>query len=164
MKTKMNITGTIMIMLLLLFMADVSGAIKIKMGSKGQIRGTISCATSGQPIKNVSVTVYSAADSSMVAGTITNNDGSFFLCMLASGSYLLEISIPGFIKRFIPGLIVRSENPGVDLGDIQLIPVESVAKRRKKKQQMVEASLKLNKCQVKHLHLRTTTLDSDNIP
>lgn len=126
-----------MILILLLFLTDASGAMKIEFGSKGQISGYILNASSGQPLKNVSVAIYSAADSSMVAGTITNSDGSFVLCMLAPGSYILEISYPGFIKRSIPGLNVRTEYPGVDMGEIQLYPDETAAKRKMiKKQQM----------------------------
>jgi hypothetical protein len=141
MKTKIIISGINLILLFLLFLPDASGAMKIESGSKGQISGYIKNASLGQPLKNVSVTVYSAADSSMVAGTITNGDGSFVLCMLAPGSYILEISYPGFIKRSIPGLLVRKEYPGVDMGEIQLFPDETAVKRKMvKKQQMFHFS------------------------
>jgi 5-hydroxyisourate hydrolase-like protein (transthyretin family) len=138
MKTKIVFSGIIMILLLHLFLTIASGAMKIEIGSKGQISGYIRNASLGQPLKNVSVTVYSAADSLMVAGTITNGDGSFVISMLTSGSYILEISYPGFIKRSIPELIVRKEYPGVDMGEIQLFPDETAVKRKRlKKQQML---------------------------
>jgi hypothetical protein len=121
-ENKIVISGIITILLIPLFLADASGTIKIEIGSKGKISGTIINASSEQPLKNASVTVYSAADSSMVAGTITNEDGSFHISMLASGSYLLEIVHPGFMKKSFSGLTVRRESPGVDMGEIQLNP------------------------------------------
>jgi hypothetical protein len=140
MKTKIVIPGIIMI-LLYIFSADASGAITIEIGSKGKISGCIRNASSGQLMKNVSVTVLSAADSTMVAGTITNGDGSYVLCMLASGSYLLEISYPGFKKILITGITVRTESPGVDLDEIQLFPDETAVKWKMiKKQQMLAGS------------------------
>jgi hypothetical protein len=138
MKTKIVFSGIIMILLMPLFLKNALGAFNIEIGSKGKISGYIRNASSGQQMKNVFVTVYSAADSSMVAGTITNDDGSFLISMLASGSYILEISYPGFIKRSIPELLVRKEYPGVDMGEIRLFPDETPAKRKViKKQHML---------------------------
>lgn len=103
--------------------------VKIEIGSKGKISGYILNGTSGLLMKDVSVAVYAAADSSMVAGTITNGDGSFVISMLAAGTYLIEISHRGFTGKQITGIVIKTEQPEIHIGGIQLEPGGKKTKR-----------------------------------
>lgn len=100
----------------------------IKITGSGKISGTISHATSGKPLKLVSVTVYSSTDSSMVAGTITNEDGNFLISMLNIGNYYIEIGDFGFEKKLLGDIVVSKINPKVSVGEIKLRPTNEEQK------------------------------------
>lgn len=132
MKTKVGLSGFLMILLLTISGYNASGIEKIEIGGTGRISGMIKNAESGIPVKYAAVTLYSATDSSMVAGTITNNEGRFVVSMLAAGSYFIEISEPGYEKKQITGLDIKLVLPKIDAGEIHLMPdIESGKKRTK---------------------------------
>lgn len=131
MKSGIILSKILVIFLLNAFWTEASGAVKIEVGAAGRINGFIRNAASDQPLNCAAVTLYSAADSSMVAGTITNSDGSFVISMLKAGSYFLEISKPGFETKHISGLNIRPVLPGIHMGEVRLNP--GAKKRRKEK-------------------------------
>ncbi len=122
MKTKFNLLKAVLIVLLL-NTAFASAAMSINLAENGKISGTIRDAFSQKTLEYVSVTIYSATDSSMIAGTITNNDGSFYLSMLGAGNYFLEISEPGFRKIKTETVTIHKEEPKINLGVLHLEPL-----------------------------------------
>lgn len=99
----------------------------------GKITGNIRNALSDLPLVNVTVTLFAASDSSMVAGTISDNFGNFYLCMLDSGNYYLVISETGYEKREICQLNVQKENPKLDIGEIMMAQMIETRRRNKNK-------------------------------
>ena len=74
-----------MIITFIIIGTTAAKATKINVSGEGKISGNICSAKSNLPLKNVAVTLFSAIDSSMVAGTISDNSGKIYLSMLASG-------------------------------------------------------------------------------
>ncbi len=122
MKTRIRFIKIPGVLLLPFLWMNASGVMKIEVGGIGKISGCIRSTVSSQPLGYAAVTLFSAPDSSMVAGTITNSDGSFVISMLSPGIYFLEISEPGFEKEHIAGLNIQSVHPKIDVGAIHLNP------------------------------------------
>ncbi len=129
--TSINFPVTVVILLLPVLWTDASGVVKIEAGRTGRISGYIRNAASNQPLECAAVTLFSASDSSMVAGTISNSDGSFIISMLTPGNYFLEISEQGYEKKYISGLKIQPVHSAFDTGEIRLFPEADKRKRTK---------------------------------
>jgi hypothetical protein len=133
MKTRIRFSKTLVVLIFAVLWINGSGFVNIEMGGTGKISGYIRSAGSNQPLEYAAVTLFSATDSSMVAGTITNSDGSFFIYMITAGNYFLEIGESGFEKKLITGLNIRPDHPKIDIGEVQLNPdAENIKKYFKK--------------------------------
>lgn len=130
MKTKFNAQKILLILFLLFIGVNASKAMGIDVSASGKINGRIFCADSKSPIESVSITLFSATDSSMVAGTISNFNGNFSFSMLEAGEYYLEIDDSAFEKKLISELNVRDNSLKIQLDDIQLSSSRKSAKRR----------------------------------
>ncbi len=76
----------------------------------GVISGYVYDSESGVPLEYASVILYSARDSSQMAGTSTNAKGYFRLTGLRPGMYYLEVDFIGYKKRIV--------------GPVKLVPPE----------------------------------------
>lgn len=85
----------------------------------GRIAGSVTD-SAGAPLSTVTVTLRSAADSSVVTGVLTLDDGRFRLENLRPGSYLLHVARIGFRPRSSEAISITSDRPVVDLGTIRL--------------------------------------------
>ena len=65
------------------------------------VRGFVSDEKTGEAISNEKVTLL-RADSSLVAGAMTDQNGLFSIPKLEAGNYLLRLRISGYKKTFIP--------------------------------------------------------------
>lgn len=90
---------------------------------KGIITGLVSNFETNQPFAFVSVEVYSAADSALVVGTLTDHEGQFTISMLDSGKYYVEISERNFKKRNIQPVVIGESTAKINLGEISLVSV-----------------------------------------
>lgn len=134
MKTKVNYLTGFMIILFIIIGSAVAKATKINVSGEGKISGNICSAKSNLPLRDVAITLFSATDSSMIAGTISDNSGKFYFSMLGSGKYFLEFSENGFEKHKINQLKIQDDNLKINLGEIKLSPVlQSEKKHRIKK-------------------------------
>ena len=131
MKTKFNAQKILLILFLLFMGVNASKAVGINVSASGKISGRICCAQSKSPAEFVSVTLFSVVDSSMVAGTISNSNGSFSFSMLDTGEYFLEIDDANFEKVKIGKLNVQNNNFKIQLDDIELNVNERIAKRKR---------------------------------
>ena len=71
----------------------------------------------GFPIAFARISLYSLPDSSLVDGTVCNEEGAFFFNVKDSGNYELVISFTGFEKKSVPFLY---QNRSLNLGTIIL--------------------------------------------
>jgi outer membrane receptor protein involved in Fe transport len=73
----------------------------------------------GKSVPYAAVALFLAADSSLIAGTASDDEGRFTL-MTESGNYYLRLSFLSFEERTISGVNVDSEN--LNLGNITMSP------------------------------------------
>jgi len=131
MKTTIN-CFTILVILIFTGSCFVN-ATNIVVSGTGKITGNIRNATSGLPLGYVCVTLFSTSDSSIVAGTISDNYGDFYISMLDSGRYYLVISETGFENRQINQLRILSESPQISVGEVMLNPVCEIRRKHRSK-------------------------------
>ncbi|HUM46301.1 MAG TPA: TonB-dependent receptor [Chitinophagales bacterium] len=75
-----------------------------------------------QPVEFATITLFNAADSSLVKGDFTDQSGSFSIEHVENGKYLLTITDLGYEKISRPDINLDENNPSVDLGNISLAP------------------------------------------
>lgn len=86
----------------------------------GTLRGTVIEAATEEPVASATVALWSAADSSLVTGAITNADGTFAIEGIRAGQYALRVSFVGYRSQSIPNLEISSSNRTIDLDRIAL--------------------------------------------
>ncbi|HKP77010.1 MAG TPA: TonB-dependent receptor [Longimicrobiaceae bacterium] len=86
----------------------------------GEIRGTIVDAESGQPIGAASVSVFSRADSALVAGAIAGANGAFRIQGLRPGAYSLRVSMMGYRPQAGTAVTIAAATPRANAGTIRL--------------------------------------------
>ncbi|HZH71988.1 MAG TPA: TonB-dependent receptor [Mariniphaga sp.] len=77
---------------------------------------------SSNPLEFANIALYTAADSTLVSGGITNERGRFELTGLEHGEYYLEANFIGFEKSEIDNIVIDGRNRTVDLGRIAIRP------------------------------------------
>ncbi|MBI4408459.1 MAG: TonB-dependent receptor [Gemmatimonadetes bacterium] len=88
----------------------------------GAIVGSVVDAQSNTPIAAASVTVRSAADSSLVAGALAQSNGTFRIDGLQPGSYYLRLTMIGYATHTTPAVAVTQAAPRASVGVIRLEP------------------------------------------
>jgi outer membrane beta-barrel protein/carboxypeptidase family protein len=80
----------------------------------------------GQALQSVAITVRSAADSAIVTGVLTGNDGRFLVEGLPVGRYTIRVSSLGYKPRSSEVIELTAQAASKDLGVIKLdvLPVE----------------------------------------
>lgn len=78
------------------------------MGQKAAVSGTVNDEKGGLPLEYASVAVFRQADSSLVAGALTNAQGGFVLEKLPAGNYYLRVLYMGYQTRFVPGIALAA--------------------------------------------------------
>ena len=91
----------------------------------GTIKGEIVNGVTNSPIEFATVSLFSNADSSLVTGMISNNEGSFELLKVPNGAFYLKIDFIGLSPKLIENVVISDENPNYEIGQILL---ESFAK------------------------------------
>jgi len=94
--------------------------------NKWEITGTIIEHQSGVSIPYVTVVLHQKADSSLVTGCISNEEGNFFLEKIARGDYYLEFSFVGYENHFINDLKFGENAKTIELGAIKLQPATAM--------------------------------------
>jgi hypothetical protein len=91
-------------------------------GAGGTIAGTVVDSATGEPLRVATVAIFSAIDSTMITGALTERDGGFSIAGLRPGSYYARISFLGYALRFVEGISISRGEPNVTLGRIELSP------------------------------------------
>lgn len=120
----MKSTTFLTMMVLAVITIMTSGASKamktISVSDQGRICGRISETVSGQLLSFASVELFSAIDSSLVVGTLSNNQGEFNFSMLKPGNYFIVVSLDGFTAKRVQPVVIQTEVFRTDLGEIHL--------------------------------------------
>ena len=86
------------------------------------ISGLVVDATTDNPIATATVGLWSAGDSSLVTGTITEESGRFRIEGIRGGAYYVSISFVGYASERISDVVIGPPNREIDLGTIALTP------------------------------------------
>ena len=87
----------------------------------GTVTGKVIDHVSKKPIEYANIVVLNASDTSVVTGTVTNNQGIFNITGMRPGNYFIDVRFLGYDnfrieKQFRPG------NMQIDLGEISIHP------------------------------------------
>lgn len=88
----------------------------------GSIQGFVFEQDGQTGIVAATVSLWSARDSSLVTGAITDASGRFLLERIRPGAYYVRISFVGFTSEKVSGVVVRPGALDVNLGSISLQP------------------------------------------
>lgn len=108
---------TIVISLFLL-LTQVYAAVE----DKWKITGKIIEETTGTELPYVTIALNNLADSSLITGTISNEDGGFVLEKIKKGDYYLTISFMGYKTQIVDHIDFSKNEQQVDIGDVHLSP------------------------------------------
>ncbi|MCF8331562.1 MAG: TonB-dependent receptor [Bacteroidales bacterium] len=90
--------------------------------ARGTIKGQVIDASSGLAMEFVNVVLYTAKDSTILTGTITDRQGLFSISPVKNGMYYIEVNFIGFHKTRLDDIEINRKSPVVDLGKITLRP------------------------------------------
>jgi len=86
----------------------------------GEIRGTLTDSTNGQPVGRGSITIRRMKDTAFVGGALPKPDGTFRVEGLPPGQYTLRFRALGFTPVTRNDLVITVDKPLVNVGAIQL--------------------------------------------
>jgi len=88
----------------------------------GIVKGKVLNVSTQKPMEFANIALYNVADSSLITGTITAQDGEFEMRNLSFGEYYMEVNFIGFGKTEIDNVSISKENKALDYGEIFLKP------------------------------------------
>lgn len=86
----------------------------------GRISGAVTVAETGAPLATAAITIRSGADSSVVTGVMTTEDGRFRVEGLPLGQYRVRVSHLGFASQTVDSLELTADEPVADVGVLVL--------------------------------------------
>ena len=86
----------------------------------GLVYGTVIDSVSGTPMEYVSVALYNKKDSSVAAGSITNQKGKYEISSVQAGDYYAIITFVGYQPKVFPSLVVNKSKSVFNLGETKL--------------------------------------------
>jgi hypothetical protein len=92
----------------------------------GRIEGSVKDIETGKFVPYATVELLKSSDSTLVAGTRTNDYGYYLLENIPIGKFLIRISFIGYRKEYIPVFELTTKNPSIKFGNTNLI-IESAA-------------------------------------
>ncbi|MEM6397613.1 MAG: TonB-dependent receptor [Bacteroidota bacterium] len=87
---------------------------------KGNVKGEVIDASTGDAVEFATIVLLKAADSSQVDGTLTETNGKFRLGDVPIGRYLIKVSFIGYEELIIDGIETTKRKPDYDLERIEL--------------------------------------------
>ncbi|MEM8558485.1 MAG: TonB-dependent receptor [Bacteroidota bacterium] len=88
----------------------------------GAITGTVVDADTGEAIELATATVWSAGDSSLVTGTLTDAEGAFDIRPLRPGQYYLTVTYVGYVTQRFADIALSPSNRVADVGTVEMQP------------------------------------------
>lgn len=108
-----------LLLLLLLFGLGGAMARAQQRPASGQITGAAADSVSGKVLREASVSLLTARDSSYLSFTVTDGDGRFVLRGVAPGRYFLLLTFLGYRSRLVP-VSLTAAAPSADVGTLRL--------------------------------------------
>jgi outer membrane receptor protein involved in Fe transport len=93
--------------------------------SKNAVMGKVIEANTSTPIEFAAVSVLTAADSTLVTGTITNEAGAFMVQTQGPGDFVLKVEFLGYNTFYTP-FTLNAEKPNFQAGKIELSVSENI--------------------------------------
>ncbi len=104
----------------------IGSAVVAQGNAKGNIKGRVLDAKSGEAIEFASVALLKVADSSMVTGDVTATNGSFNI-VAHYGTYIVRVSFMGYNTYYYANSVtISAKNPTASLGKIELKPAATM--------------------------------------
>ena len=86
----------------------------------GTIRGTVTDATSGDPVEFATVVLLSADGSQQVNGTLTEADGTYRMVGVAPGDYQVKVTFLGYSEQTVAEVKTTKKSPDLELAPVAL--------------------------------------------
>jgi len=90
--------------------------------TSGRLSGTVLIKNTDKPIEYAAITLHNLRDSSIVTGTITNEDGIFILDKIPFGRYFAKVSFIGYKTAVINNIVITPQKSEVVIGTVYLEP------------------------------------------
>lgn len=113
------------------------------LAQSASIKGKVVDAKTQTAVEYASVALFKNADSTLLAGQVTNEDGTFSFAGLSQGSYRLKIVFIGYDATYVRDITVVSTS--ADLGNIKLNPSAKMLNEVAVSGQKVSALNKIDK-------------------
>lgn len=114
---------------------------------KGSIAGKVTERDSMAVLPYATVALYNAIDSSLVDGTITNEEGIFSIKNIPSGSYYLKAEYLGFESQIVTDIRLDDEQNFLEIGNVLLTEstteIDELTFMGQKKQMIIKADKKV---------------------
>ncbi len=105
-----------------IFLTAQPGQISISPGMKFTLNGSVVDANTQAPIEYANIVLYSHRDSTMVTGTITDENGQFYLEVPRPGRFFMSVQFIGYEKYTLTGLMINPQTPAITLKPISIAP------------------------------------------
>lgn len=107
--------------LLILFTFFSTAFVSAQSGKQGaSISGRVLEQDTKTPMEYCTVSLYQAADSSLISGTITDLDGNFELKTKSTQNIYLKVSFIGFETKIVDQFPSAKASEGINIGDVLL--------------------------------------------
>ena len=108
-------------LLLILFSGSLFSSPEIAARKKGTLSGVVFDKLSNTPIEYANISLFSAADSLLIDGGITDVNGGYSLSDVPYGSYYLFANYIGYKKSVINEIEISKETKNIELESIFLV-------------------------------------------
>jgi len=89
---------------------------------EGSVGGKIRDGRTNEPVSFATITLLKGADSSLVNGALSDENGNFLIEQIPPGNYKIKIKYMGYASFFRDSVVLGLNKPGFSLGVIVLIP------------------------------------------
>lgn len=89
---------------------------------KGTIKGVVKEKGSNVPVEYANVVLYNKVDSSLVAVTITDENGNYALEKIPEGDYYMVFDFIGYKEKVNPNVKIDSKKSELELGSVTIEP------------------------------------------
>ncbi len=88
----------------------------------GFIKGKVIDSSTKKVIDYANVSLFSAKDSSVINGTVSNSKGEFIITNVRPGKYYAKISFVGYKSTVITNINITSKSQAAELGLVSIVP------------------------------------------
>ncbi|HUX60627.1 MAG TPA: outer membrane beta-barrel family protein [Ignavibacteriaceae bacterium] len=88
----------------------------------GFIKGKVIDSSTKKVIDFANVSLFSAKDSSVINGTVSNGKGEFIITNVRPGKYYVKISFVGYKSTVITNINITSKSQAAELGLVSIVP------------------------------------------